>query len=77
MLSGVRWMGKYRSCGRYVYEGICDGEETKYIVQHGDNEEWDKKITLKFSPSEGLLYFDSKGKQILVFTNDEDGYYQF
>ncbi|RPF82127.1 MAG: hypothetical protein CBC65_000870 [Rhodothermaceae bacterium TMED105] len=48
---------------RHVYVGLCDGVLTKWVTFSA----WDGKLRLV----EGV-YKDTKGREILVFEDDED-----
>ena len=52
----------------YVYEGLCDNRETKWITKT----EWDYKIKIKFD-GKGHYPVDSKGDFITILEkNDPD-----
>ena len=50
----------------YVYQGMCDCFLTRWITQT----EWDLQLTVRVSDGI-LLYNDSKGKEILVYEEDD------
>jgi hypothetical protein len=50
----------------YVYEGLCDNRETKWIT----TSEWDYKITVSFD-GVGHYPVDSKGEYITVLEKDD------
>ncbi len=57
----------------YVYEGLCDGRQTKWITKT----KWDFKIKFKMMGGE-ILYVDSMGDEILVLEkNDLDDIYNW
>ena len=50
----------------YVYEGLCDNRETRWITKN----KWDYKINVQFD-GEGLYYTDSKGDNITVLEKED------
>ena len=55
----------------YVYEGLCDGRETKWITKT----RWNKKILIKFDGI-GHYMVDSKGDNITVLEKDDPADYE-
>ena len=50
----------------YVYEGLCDNIETKWITKN----KWDKQMNVKFNGTE-IIYKDNFGDQIIVLEKNE------
>lgn len=53
---------------RHVYSGMCDGVLTKWVTVS----KWDGR--LRFANGN---YADTQGKEILVFEDDEDEWYEW
>jgi len=56
----------------YVYIGICDNILTKWITQS----KWNG-IYIQFYNDNFILYKDSKNKEILIYEDDENGWYNW
>ena len=57
----------YRFEEYYVYEGLCDGRETKWITKN----KWDYKIILRHD-GVGVYPVDSKGDFMTILEKDID-----
>ena len=50
----------------FVYEGLCDNINTKWITK----KEWNKEINIQFNGTE-LIYTDRYGNEIIVLEKDD------
>lgn len=57
----------------FVYVGICNGIVTKFVTQNL----WDFRICVKYDQYDMPFYLDSYGMEILIFEENEQGFYLF
>ena len=58
----------------HIYIGTLDGVPTKWITKT----RWkDKKINMRFDKKKGIVYYDSKGNEILCYEEDQEEYKKY